>query len=146
VGEKGFQMWVTRKGRSSGQNPLKPTASEAALVLQVAIAGKVATAYGPDFATMLRGGPPQQLEEITGPITWEPRADGLPETIQIVSETGPEVLARLKFKQCADPPKPAPQARRAAPARRSAAPASPSEPPSGDARPARALPQGAIPE
>ena len=145
-GEKGFEMWVTRKGRSSGQNPLKPGAGEAALVLQVAIAGKVASAYGPDYATMLRGGPPQQLEETTGPVAWDPKIDGLPETIQIVSETGPEVLARLRFKQCGDPPKPAPQVKRAAPTRRPAASGAASQRPGAAPPLARPVPQGAIPE
>jgi hypothetical protein len=72
------------------------------LVLQVNINGKIATAYGPGFQEMRRAGPPQQLEEETGgKIEWEKGLRALPGIILIVSEDGPEVIARLQFIGCA---------------------------------------------
>ena len=145
-GENGFQMWVTRRGRVSNDNPLRPAAAAPSLVLQVVINGRGATAHGPDYASLLRGGPPQQLEgEMGQAIEWEAKLDRVPQNLQIVAEGGTEVLARLLFRRCGDVPKAAPRSSETKrPARsRAATPAEPA-PPTG--LPPRGLPQGAIQE
>ncbi|MGU3480261.1 hypothetical protein ACLBX8_31875, partial [Methylobacterium sp. D48H] len=53
---KGFKMVITRAGQVRTTNPLRPLTTEVNEVLQVVIAGKAATAYGPDFTTLRRGG------------------------------------------------------------------------------------------
>src|SRR5215212_10722511 len=69
----GPQVHVVRRGSMSLQNTLRPLSNATpAVVLQVTISGKVATAHGPDFEEMRRGGPPQQLEEESGSrIIWD---------------------------------------------------------------------------
>src|SRR5215207_8159147 len=105
-GEDGFQTWVTRKGEIEAKNPLRPLSGGRLIVLQVLIRGNVATAYGPDFARMLRGGPPDRIQELHGaPIKWAATNNALPGTIHIVAEDSPDVLARLRFKECGAPPK-----------------------------------------
>jgi hypothetical protein len=99
AGEQAFQMWVTRRGKIGAANPLKPGSTEEIIVLQVSSRGNVATAYGPDFTRMLRGGPPEQVQELhVAPITWDTANDRLPELVQIVSEDSSNVLARVQFK------------------------------------------------
>lgn len=105
-GEQAFQMWVTRRGRITAANSLRPGSPDEVIILQLLIRGNVATAYGPDFSRMLRGGPPDRVQELhAAPIRWETTNDGLPETVQIVSEDSSDVLARLRFKECGSPPK-----------------------------------------
>ena len=103
-GEKGFSAFVTRIGRVQVENPLRPLTPEVTRVLQLAIAGKVATAYGPDLTALRRGGAPAVLEsQLGGGIRWEPILPLLPETLTIVSEAG-EILARLAFRACTAAP------------------------------------------
>ena len=73
-----------RRGSMSLQNALRPlSGATPAVVLQVTISGKVATAHGPDFEEMRRGGPPQQLEEESGSrIMWDKHLGALPRTIR----------------------------------------------------------------
>ncbi|WP_430911390.1 hypothetical protein [Methylobacterium sp. sgz302541] len=146
-GERGFSAHVTRLGRVSVENPLRPLTPEVTRVLQLTIGGKVATAYGPDLTALRRGGSPAVLEgQLGGGIRWEPELPLLPETLTIVSETG-EPLARLGFRACTDAPavKPVPEARakdqakeRKAGARRAGEAPAPKTPPGFH------LPQGAI--
>ncbi|WP_336488643.1 hypothetical protein [Methylobacterium nigriterrae] len=103
-GAKGFVVFVTRKGRSELENPLRPLTPEVTQVLQVTIAGKAATAYGPDLKALRRGGAPGALEaQLGAPIRWDAALPALPDPIAIVSEAG-EVLTRLDFRDCAEAP------------------------------------------
>jgi hypothetical protein len=98
--ENGFKMWVVRRGN------LAPGGAEPRIVLQVNIDGNIATTHGPDFARMLTGGSPAQLERQSGGrIAWESKLGALPEAIEIVSEGSAEVVSRLRFKECGTPPK-----------------------------------------
>jgi hypothetical protein len=113
-------------------------------VLQVVIAGKVATAYGPDFSTLRRGTAPATIEAMLGgPIHWQPALPTLPDPIAIVTEEG-ATLAQLAFRACEDPPAvkaaPKPQAKKKAPAKRAAPKAAEKAPPGFS------VPQGAIAE
>lgn len=144
-GGKGFKMVVTRAGQVRTTNPLRPLTPEVNEVLQVVIAGKVATAYGPDFATLRRGTAPATIEAMLGgPIRWQPSLPILADPITIVAEEG-STLAQLAFRACEDPPAvkaaPKPQARKKAPVRR-AAPKEATQ----KAPPGFSMPQGAIAE
>lgn len=139
---KGFGLVVTRAGEVRIENPLRPLTPELRHVLQVVIAGKVATAYGSDFAALRRGGAPGTVEALLGgPIRWQGALPALPDPIAIVAEDG-AALARLSFRACEDPPavKIDPQARKRAPARAASKDAAKKAPPGF------ALPQGAIAE
>jgi hypothetical protein len=141
VAPNGFQMWVTRKGSIRPPRSSGASAPQREVVLQVSIGGDVASLRGPDYEAMLRAGPPQEVEAATGQlVNWERLVEGLPGSIQIISDTGPEAVARLTFKECGSSP-------RRAPPRPSAAEASPSSPETPRASPpaARPLPQGALP-
>lgn len=141
--EKGFKLWVTRRGTMTEDNPLRPLSAETKLVIEVAVNGRIATAHGSDFAHLHRGGPPQQLEEASvGPIRWEPKTDGLPATIRVVAEDGTVVLGPLRFVECGEAPRIA--AASAKRPTRKAAPKAVREP-SPEAPPGLFLPQGAIP-
>ncbi|MGT2480198.1 hypothetical protein ACU4GR_18215 [Methylobacterium oryzae CBMB20] len=101
---KGFKMVITRAGQVRTTNPLRPLTPEVNEVLQVVIAGKVATAYGPDFATLRRGGAASGIEAMLGsPIHWEPTLPTFPDPIAIVTEEGTP-LAQLTFRACEAPP------------------------------------------
>ena len=139
---KGFGLAVTRAGEVRIENPLRPLTPEVRHVLQVVIAGKVATAYGPDFAALRRGGAPAAVEALLGgPIRWRPALPALPDPIAIVAEDGAP-LAELSFRACEEPPamKTAPRAAKKAPARAGAKAATKTVPPGFS------LPQGAIAE
>jgi hypothetical protein len=97
----GPQVHVIRTGMLTEQKPLDPSISSEVRVLEVTISGKVATAYGPAFDAMRRGGPPRQLEEERGnAVKWDRDLASLPQTIEILSEDGPEIVARLRFIGC----------------------------------------------
>ena len=103
-GAKGFDVAVTRIGRASVANPLRPLTPEISQVLQVVIAAKPATAYGPDLATLRRGPAPAALEtQLGAPIRWEAALPALPDPLPIVAEDGTP-LASLAFRTCIDPP------------------------------------------
>ncbi|AWN35291.1 hypothetical protein [Methylobacterium radiodurans] len=161
-GEKGGEVFVTRVGRAQVENPLRPLTPETTEVLQVAIGGKLATAYGPDLSALRRGGPPGAIEAQLGTaIRWQEGLPALPDPLTIVSEEGRPV-ARLGFRECTEAPAvkaPPPVAARkepkpARPAKtREAAPKPAGEAPArGQARAAPkvpagfSLPQGAITE
>ncbi|MBE7246270.1 MAG: hypothetical protein INR63_15080 [Actinomycetospora chiangmaiensis] len=140
---KGFKMVITRAGEIRTTNPLRPLTPEVNEVLQVVIAGKVATAYGPDFTTLRRGSAPAGVEAMLGgPIRWQAALPALPDPIAIVTEEGTP-LAQLAFKACEEPPAvkaPKAEARKKAPARRAAPKAAEKTPPGFS------MPQGAIAE
>jgi hypothetical protein len=137
----GPQVHVVRRGSMSLQNALRPLSGAApVVVLQVTISGKVATAHGPGFEEMRRGGPPQQLEEESGSrIMWDKNLGALPRTILIVGDDRSEPIARLRFVACTNVPKVAPAGDRAV---RTRGPNAGAKPP--EQAPTRALPQGAI--
>ncbi|MGT2486864.1 hypothetical protein ACU4GA_14650 [Methylobacterium oryzae CBMB20] len=144
---KGFKMVITRAGQVRTTNPLRPLTPEVNEVLQVVIAGKVATAYGPDFATLRRGGAASGIEAMLGsPIHWEPTLPTFPDPIAIVTEEGTP-LAQLTFRACEAPPAvkapkvPKAEARKKAP--RHAAPKAAAAP---KTPPGFSMPQGAIAE
>ncbi|MEL6060710.1 MULTISPECIES: hypothetical protein [unclassified Methylobacterium] len=142
---KSFKMVVTRAGQVQTTNPLRPLTPEVNEVLLVVIAGKVATAYGPDFSNLRRGSGPAAIEAMLGgPIKWQPTLPALPDSITIVSEEG-SPLAQLTFRACEAPPavKAAPKAvaRKKAPARHAPPKAAAEKVPPGFS-----LPQGAIAE
>ncbi len=137
----GPQVHVVRRGSMSLQNALRPLSNAMpAVVLQVTISGKVATAHGRDFEEMRRGGPPQQLEEESGSrIMWDKHLGPLPRTILIVGDDRSEPIARLRFVACTNLPKLAPAGDRAV---RTRGPNARAKPP--EQAPTRALPHGAI--
>jgi hypothetical protein len=142
---KGFRMVIVRAGQVRTTNPLRPLTPEVNEVLQVVIAGKVATAYGPDFATLRRGSAPAGIEAMLGgPIRWQPALPALPDPLTIVSEEGTP-LAQLAFRACEDPPAvkapPKPEARKKPPAKRAPPKAAAEKTPPGFS-----MPQGAIAE
>lgn len=142
---KGFIVVVTRAGEVRIENPLRPLTPDVSHVLQVVIAGKVATAYGADFTALRRGGAPNAVEAMLGgPIRWQAALPALPDPIAIVAEDG-AALAQLSFQACEDPPAvkvaPQPQARRKAPAKGASTKDAARKPPPGFS-----MPQGAIAE
>ncbi|WP_331327645.1 hypothetical protein [Methylobacterium fujisawaense] len=139
-------MVITRAGQVRTTNPLRPLTPEVNEVLQVVIAGKVATAYGPDFTTLRRGGAASGVEAMLGsPIHWEPTLPTFPDPIAIVSEEGTP-LAQLTFRACEAPPAvkapkvPKAEARKKAPRQAAPKAAAPKTPPGFS------MPQGAIAE
>lgn len=160
-GPQDFSMWVTRSGIVRIDNPLRPLTPEVTRVLQLVIAGKIATAYGPDYTALRRGGAPALVEgALGGPIRWEAKLGNLPDSLDIISDSG-DPLAQMRFKECGTAPaaKALPVAK-ALPAssakgrKRAAPPPDPANPdaaarydPPQATRPLpRRLPQGAIPE
>ncbi|MDP4024662.1 hypothetical protein Q8W71_18710 [Methylobacterium sp. NEAU 140] len=101
---RGFVLIVTRLGQVRVENPLRPLTPEVTRVLQVVIGGKVATAYGADFATLRRGGTPAAVEALLGgPVRWEAELPALPDGLAIVGEDGAS-LGQLDFRACEAPP------------------------------------------
>lgn len=133
---KAFKLWLVRRGSLVVADPLRPLSSDPTLVLHIIVNGRVATAHGPDFTNLRRGGPPAKLEEESGEkIRWEGALEDLPSSLRIVAEDGRVVFERLAFSGCEDAP-----AVRAPPSARPRA--------AGQTRPTKppvALPQGAIP-
>lgn len=108
---KGFSFAVIRSGEVRVTNPLRPLTPEVTQVLEVVIGAKRATAYGPDFTSLRRGGTPAVVQTMLGaPISWEAKLPALPDTLGIVAEDGTQ-LAELAFKLCEAPPSIAPEPR-----------------------------------
>lgn len=148
-GGKDVAVWVTRTGVITIENPLRPLTPETIRVLQVVIGGKAATAYGPDLFALRRGGSPAALEATSGgAIRWDSTATPLPDTLNIVSETG-QPVAQLAFQSCGEAPAvqaAAPKAAKAGAAKgrgKAPAKAAPQAPP-GIGIPRGALPEGAL--
>ena len=118
-GAKNAELWVTRSGTITIDNPLRPLTPDVTRVLQVVVGSKVATAYGPDVLSLRRGGSPATLEgTIGGRIQWDSSLLALPDSLPINTETG-QPLAELRFHECGTAPSakllPPPKARRMAP-------------------------------
>lgn len=145
-GGKDVAVWVTRTGLITVENPLRPLTPETTRVLQVVIGGKAATAYGPDLFALRRGGSPAALEGASGgPIRWDATATPLPDTLNIVSETG-QPVAQLAFQACGEAPAvqaAAPKAAAKAARAKERPKAAPQAPP-GIGIPRGALPEGAL--
>lgn len=151
---KGFSFAVIRAGEARVVNPLRPLTPEVTQVLEVVIGAKRATAYGPDFTSLRRGGTPAVVQAMLGaPITWEAKLPPLPDSLGIVAEDGAP-LADLTFKLCEAPPaiapEPPPQAAKKGAPRKGTkkaaegggkAPAKPQKTPQGFT-----IPQGAVTE
>lgn len=143
TGERGFKVWITRSGTMAQGNPLRPLDAVTVKVLEAHIGSKVATAYGPDFASLRRGLSPADLQAANGgtAIHWGPDVNDLPRQLRIVAEDG-ATLADLAFDSCGEAPKIAsakpakPAAKRASGASEVPAPASGTP----DATPAAAKP------
>lgn len=168
-GPRDVSLWVTRTGTVTIDNPLRPLTPDVTRVLQIVVAGKAATAYGPDLGALRRGASPSALEgALGGPIRWDKALGTLPDTLNIVADSG-KTIAELHFKTCGEAPAAsvAPVARdrknekaksaRKPPSAEQAGAAAPSAPPDGprpstgapgEPAPPRKfnLPQGAIPE
>ncbi|MCJ2014016.1 hypothetical protein [Methylobacterium sp. J-076] len=155
---KGFTLSVIRAGEVRIVNPLRPLTPEVTQVLEVVIGDKRATAYGPDFTSLRRGGPPGAIQASLGaPITWEAALPPLPDSLGIVADDGAP-LAELTFRTCetrpAVAPEPVPQAARKGGKARGAAATGDGTAPAAKARPKPAaktpggfsMPQGAIGE
>ena len=165
----GADLWVTRTGTITVDNPLRPLTPDTTRVLQVVVGGKLASAYGPDLAALRRGAAPAVLEGVLGgAIRWDPALAALPDPLTLVSDTG-EPVAAMRFRACGEAPAaralPAPKAQRIAPPPEASAGPGPdaggATSPAAAARPARrpaskpaeavrvprgfSLPQGAIP-
>jgi hypothetical protein len=108
---EGPEVHVLRRGTLDQSSPLAPlTNIPPAMVLEVAIRGKLAAAYGPSFQEMRRAGPAQELErEIGNPIQWEANLASLPRNILIVGDDK-AVIANLGYLKCL-PGRKAPSAR-----------------------------------
>lgn len=146
-GGKDVAVWVTRTGLITIENPLRPLTPETIRVLQVVIGGKAATAYGPDLFALRRGGSPAALEATSGgPIRWDAAATPLPDTLNIVSETG-QPVAQLAFQSCGEAPAvPVAAPKAAAKAGAANGRAKPRPKAAPQAPPGIGIPRGALPE
>ena len=145
----GLRVWVTRQGTVEQDNPLRPLAPDKLLVLQVAVNGRLGTAFGPDFDNMRQAGSVQTLEQESGrPVRWSADGAAGPTTIRIVAEDGRVLLGPLAFRECGPAPRtsgPAPvpsAAKIGVPARRATDTSAPDQ--TSASRPGLPLPQGAI--
>lgn len=119
AGAPAVELWVTRSGSITIDNPLRPLTPDVTRVLQVVIGGKVATAYGPDLQSLRRGAGPTVLEGVIGgAVRWDASLVTLPDTLPILSDSG-DVLAAFTFRACGTAPAArtlaAPKPRRTAP-------------------------------
>lgn len=153
AGTGGLELWVTRTGTITLDNPLRPLTPDVTRVLQVVIGGKVATAYGPDLLSLRRGAGPAVLEGVIGgAIRWNGALGALPDVLPILSDSG-DVLAEFAFRACGKAPAArtlaAPRPRRTAPPPEAAAPDAATAAGQERSRPARRVveprPEGAPP-
>ncbi|GJE25540.1 hypothetical protein [Methylobacterium organophilum] len=157
-GARNLDLWVSRSGLISVDNPLRPLTPDQTRVLQVVVGAKIATLYGPDLTALRRGASPATLEGVLGgTVRWDETLVSLPDSLNLVAEDG-AAIARLAFKACEDapaakalpPPKrrPDPMAEAGAPADPGAGKAGAAKPKAAKpaARPGPKLPQGALPQ
>jgi hypothetical protein len=142
--EKGTKLWVLRQGRMVlAENPLRPLSQDEAVVLEVVVNGRRATAWGPDLQNLRQGGTPKSVEqEGREPIRWDEKGPP-PAAIRVVAEDGRVLLGPMPFGGCEQAPaakmvadKPPPRAARGKGGKAAAAAAN-------DSPPAH-LPQGAL--
>lgn len=136
-GPKSTKIWVVRRGSMvMAENPLRPMSRDRALVLQVVVNGRLATAFGPDPQHLRQGGAPVDIERLGAePIRWAKDDTPTPPALRVVADDGTVLLGPLPFVECADPPSAKPVA-----ARRAEKPAPIERRPTGAA--ARAVPEG----
>lgn len=104
--EKGFALWVTRRGTMLQENPLRPLTPARFVILQVVVNGRLATAFGPDYARLQQGFSPGDLEKDgAAKISWVEGADELPPTIQVVGDDGGALFGPMRFVACGEAPK-----------------------------------------
>ena len=104
-GAKGLKLWVLRRGTMVlAENPLRPLSRDEAVVLDVVVNGRRATAVGPDVVNQRQGGSPKAVErEGREPIRWA--ESGLPPpALRVVAEDGHVLLGPMPFGGCEDPP------------------------------------------
>lgn len=151
---KGLKLWVLRQGTLVlAENPLRPLSRDEAVVLEVVVNGRRATAYGPDLDNLRQGGSLKSVErEGREPVRWaEGRA--APAALRVVAEDGRVLIGPMAFAGCEESPaakaiadKPPPKAERPARGKgqgkgKAAAPAAAG---AADAPPPAHLPQGAL--
>ena len=102
TGRSGPKVQVLRHGSFRQRKALEPEgASTEAVVVEVRIEGKSASAYGPSFDRLQRGPASQELEQEVGDrIRWRDGPASLPPALVILSDEGSEVVARLRFEGC----------------------------------------------
>ena len=102
---KGPKLWVLRQGTMVlAENPLRPMSRDEAVVLDVVVNGRRATAFGPDLNHLRQGGSPKSVEHGgREPIRW---AEGgvAPAAIRVVAEDGRVLLGPMPFGGCEDAP------------------------------------------
>ena len=138
----GPKVQVLRHGSFRQRKALEPEgASTEAVVLEVRIDGKSASAYGPSFDRLQRGPASQELEQEVGDrIRWRDGPASLPPALVILSDEGSEVVARLRFEGCGTAS--ARPAGRFRPSKQQTPTSQANPPASGN--PSRTLPRGAI--
>lgn len=142
-GPRGIGLWVLRTGSVVAENPLRPLTPDTLLVLAVAVDGRVATAYGPDYASMRQAGPPQRVEaELGTRIGWDATVSPRSVSFSTVDRDGRSAVGPFTFSHCGPAPETTAAVTRA-PAAGSATD-TPSRPERSAVRPK--LPQGALPE
>lgn len=148
---KSAKIWVVRQGiLVLAENPLRPLTRDEAVVLDVVVNGRRATAFGPDLNHLRQGGSPASLErEGREPIRWS-ESGVAPAAIRVVAEDGRVLLGPMRFGGCEDAPvakavadKPVQAEKPARGARKPKAAAAGQDESSSGPAPAR-LPQGAI--
>lgn len=102
---KGLKLWVLRQGALVlAENPLRPLSRDEAVVLEVVVNGRRATAYGPDMNNLRQGGSLKSVErEGREPVRW---AEGrtAPAALRVVAEDGRVLAGPLAFGGCEEPP------------------------------------------
>ena len=136
----GPKVQVLRHGSFRQRKALEPEgASTEAVVVEVRIDGKSASAYGPSFDRLQRGPASQELEQEVGEkIRWRDGPASLPPALVILSDEGSDVVASLRFESCGT----ARPAGRSRPSKQQVPTPQANPPASGN--PSRALPRRAI--
>ena len=103
--EKGMKLWLMRQGSMVlAENPLRPLARDEAVVLDVVVNGRRATAFGLDFDNLHQGGTPKSVERLgREPIAWKEAAVA-PSSLRVVAEDGRILLGPMPFAGCEDAP------------------------------------------
>lgn len=141
--DRGTKLWVVRRGEMTmPENPLRPLSRDNAVVLQVVVNGRLATAVGTDYANLRQGGAVRDVErEGAEPVRWIEGFDGLPPALRVVAEDGSVLIGPMRFASCED----APTAKAVAPVTPKAAAAASSRRKKQEAAPEPpGMPKGAI--
>lgn len=103
--DKGPKLWVIRRGTLVlAENPLRPLSRDEAVVLEVVVNGRRATAWGPDADHLRQGASVKSIEaEGREPVRWVEKG-AMPTSLRVVSEDGSIILGPLPFGGCEDAP------------------------------------------